>query len=214
MKKIKKEYYFIGVLLAVFILLTTFVLNGRIDILDAYVFNNVIKLKSEFITKFLYVITSMASTIGIIILLILMLIIFAKKKKLTSFKYVIGNVSLGVILMQVLKHIIKRPRPVWKWIKQGGFSYPSGHTISAVLLYGTLILLINKKYDGKYKKLFIFISILMIILTGISRIYFGVHYLTDVLASIVLGTIILLISNLLMNKEFDNNDKNKGNKTI
>ena len=48
----------------------------------------------------------------------------------------------------------------------------------------------------------------MIILTGISRVYFGVHYLTDVLASVILGSIILIISNIFMNKEF-NDDKNK-----
>lgn len=214
MKKIKKEYYFIGILLVCFILLTMFVLSGRADIVDAFAFNNIIKLKSDFITKFLYVITSMASTTGIIILMFLMLIIFVKKKKLTSFKYIIGNVSLGVILMQVLKHIIKRPRPVWKWIKQGGFSYPSGHTISAMLLYGTIILLISKNYHGKYKKILIALATLMIILTGISRIYFGAHYLTDVVASIILGSIILIFSNMLMNKEFSCNDKNKGNKTI
>ena len=54
--------------------------------------------------------------------------------------------------MKVLKHIIKRIRPSWKWIVQSGFSYPSGHTISAVLLYGTLILLVYKKVHGKYRK--------------------------------------------------------------
>ena len=48
----------------------------------------------------------------------------------------------------------------------------------------------------------------MIFLIAISRIYFGAHYLTDVLASIILGSAILIISNSLMNKEFKN-DKNR-----
>ena len=54
----------------------------------------------------------------------------------------------------------------------------------------------------------------MIILTGLSRIYFGAHYLTDVIASIILGTIILIISSMIMNKEYGSNDKNKDRKTI
>lgn len=213
MKKIKKEYYFITILLICFVSLTFFVVGGKTNSLDANVFNGVIKIENSFITKFLYIITNLASTIGIIVLIILTGIIFARKKALSDFKYVISNVCVGVFLMQVLKQIIKRARPSWKWIVQGGFSYPSGHTISSFALYGTLMLLVYKKVNGKYRKPLLIGFSLMIILTGFSRIYFGAHYLTDVLASIILGSMILLVSNVLMNKEFIN-DKNKDNKTI
>ncbi len=213
MKKINKEYFFIAVLFVCFILLTFFVVNGYMNSLDKFAFNNIIKIKNDVTTSILYVITQLASTKGIIILLFIIGILFLVRKYFSDFKYVIVNVSIGVILMQVLKNIIERSRPSWKWIVQGGFSYPSGHTISALLLYGTLILLVLKKVNGKYKKLLVALFSIMIVLTGISRIYFGAHYLTDVLASLILGTIILIITNMIMNKEFKN-DKNKGNKTI
>ena len=213
MKKIRKEYYFIAILLMLFILLTIFVINGKVDIIDEGFFNNVIKLKGNVITRFLYVITNLASTAGIFALLGITSVIFLKHKAFSDFKYVIANVSIGVVLMQVLKNIIKRVRPSWKWIVQGGFSYPSGHTISALLLYGTLMLLVYKKVHGKFRKPLLICFSLMIILTGLSRIYFGAHYLTDVVASLILGSIILIISNMFMNKEF-NNDKNKDRKTI
>lgn len=213
MKNIKKEYYFIAVLLVLFIILTIFVTMGKADIMDESVFNNVIKLENDRTTKILYIITDLASTIGVIILLIITAVIFLRKKIFSDFKYVISNVSVGVILMQILKNIFKRSRPSWKWIVQGGFSYPSGHTISALLLYGTLVLLVYKKVYSKARKPLIIFFSLMIILTGISRIYFGAHYLTDVLASLILGLIILLISNIFMNKEFES-DKNKDRKTI
>ncbi len=213
MKKLKKEYYFIAILLILFILLTVFVVNGKTDIIDESFFNNVIKIKGNVITKFLYVITQLASTAGIFALLGITSVIFLKHKAFSDFKYVIANVSIGVVLMQVLKNIIKRVRPSWKWIVQGGFSYPSGHTISALLLYGTLMLLVYKKVHGRARKLLIIGFSLMILLTGVSRIYFGAHYLTDVVASLILGSIILIISNMFMNKEF-NNDKNKDRKTI
>lgn len=213
MKKIRKEYYFIAILLMLFILLTIFVINGKVDIIDEGFFNNIIKLKGNGITKFLYVITNLASTAGIFALLGITSVIFLKHKAFSDFKYVIANVSIGVVLMQVLKNIIKRVRPSWKWIVQGGFSYPSGHTISALLLYGTLMLLVYKKVHGKARKPLLICFSLMIILTGLSRIYFGAHYLTDVVASLILGSIILIISNMFMDKEF-NNDKNKDRKTI
>lgn len=213
MKKIKKEYYFITLLLICFVFLTFFVVGGKTNSLDENTFNSIIKIENSFITKFLYIITNLASTIGIIVLVILTGVIFLRKKALSDFKYVISNVCVAVILMQVLKQIIKRVRPSWKWIVQGGFSYPSGHTISSFALYGTLMLLVYKKVNGKYRKPLLIGFSLMIILTGFSRIYFGVHYLTDVLASIILGSMILLVSNVLMNKEFIN-DKNKDNKTI
>ena len=208
MKKIKKEYYFISILLILFIILTIFVLNDKTLSLDNSAFNNLIKIKNEPLSKYLFIITNIGSTIGTVIVLIITCIIFLKRKIFSDFKYVFLNVSVGVILMQVIKSLIRRVRPSWKWIVQGGFSYPSGHTITAILFYGTLILLVNKKLKGKYKTILTVLLSLMIFLIAISRIYFGAHYLTDVLASIILGSIILIISNSLMDKEFKN-DKNR-----
>lgn len=208
MKKIKKEYIFISVLLILFFILTMFVVSGKTSILDEKFFGSIIGLENNILTKVLYVVTNIGSTLGVIIVLILLAVLFMRKKNLSDFKYVVSNVCVGVILMKILKHIVKRVRPSWKWIVQGGFSYPSGHTISAILLYGTLILLVNKKLNSKYKKYIIAFLSAMIFLISISRIYFGVHYLTDVIASLILGSIILIISNVFMNKEFVY-DKNK-----
>lgn len=212
-KTIKKEYYLITILLIVFIFLTILVATKKVDLIDEVFFNKIIKIENNYITSFLYVITNLASTIGVIALLGITALVFLKHKAFSDFKYVIANVSFGVVLMQVLKLIIKRARPSWKWIIQGGFSYPSGHTISAVLLYGTLMLLVYKKVHGRFRKPLLIGFSLMIILTGFSRIYFGAHYLSDVLGSIILGSVILIISNWFMNKEF-NNDKNKNRKAI
>lgn len=208
MKKIKKEYYLIAVLFICFGLLTLFVTSGKALVLDEVFYNGLIRIKNSYLTNILYVITNIGSTVGVISLLVIMFIIFYKKKAISDFKYVVVNVGVGALIMKILKHIIKRIRPSWKWIVQSGFSYPSGHTISAVLLYGTLILLVYKKVHGKYRKPLIICFSLMIFLISISRIYFGVHFLTDVIASIILGSIILIISSLFMDREFKN-DKNK-----
>lgn len=208
MKRIKKEYYLIAVLLILFGILTLFVINNLTNNLDTFLFNSIIKIKNNPLSKVLYAITMIGSELGVLSVLILTLIIFFRIKKLSYIKYVIINVGLGAILMESIKHIVKRIRPSWKWIVQGGFSYPSGHTISALLLYGTLILLVYKFMKGKKRNLLIIFFALMILFISVSRIYFGAHYFTDVLASIILGTIILIISNKFINEEI-NNDKNK-----
>lgn len=213
MNKLKKEYHFIAVLLICFVFLTIFVVLGRTNLIDEAFYNGVTNFENDTTTKVLYIITNLASTIGIIVLIVLTGIIFWKNKSISDFKYVVLNVGIGALVVQILKLVIKRSRPIWKWIVQDGFSYPSGHTITSFLFYGTLILLVYKKVNNKWKKPLIFMLLTMIILTGFSRIYFGAHYLTDVVASLILGSIILIISNMFMNKEY-NNDKNKDGKTI
>ena len=213
MKKIRKEYYFIAVLLILFFVLTLLVASNKTIKLDESVFNKLILIKNKPTTESLRVITHLASTIGIIVIGGIIGAVFLVRKKLSDFKYVVINVVLGAGSMYVIKHFIKRVRPSWKWIVQDGFSYPSGHTICAMLLYGTLILLVAKRIKGKKRNILIALLSLMIVLTGVSRIYFGAHYLTDVVASVILGSIILIVSNMFMNKEF-NIDKDKTKKAI
>lgn len=210
----KRKVVLIVILLVLFFILTGLVVTGKMDVLDKSLFELLIKLKCKPLTNILYVITEIGSTIGVIIVLITSLISFIKTKKLSDFKYVLMNTIIGVLLMKGIKEIVRRVRPSWKWIKEGGYSYPSGHTISAVLLYGTLLLIVSKNVQGKLKKpLIAFLSIMMILIP-ISRIYFGVHYLTDVLASVILGFIILIITSIIMDKEYYIRDKNKNRKTI
>ena len=208
MKKLKKEYYFISFLLMFLIILTILVIKGNIYGIDESFFNVVSSFKNDYLTKFLYVITTIASSIGVIVLLIITFIIFKKRQVLSDFKYVFINVFSGLLLMLIFKNTIRRTRPVWIWIKESGFSYPSGHTITAVMFYGTLMLLIYKNVRGFKRYILITLFSMMIFLVGISRIYFGVHYLTDVIASTILGSIVLIISSLFMKKE-KLNDKNK-----
>lgn len=210
----KRKVVLIVILLVLFFILTGLVVTGKMDVLDKSLFELLIKLKCKPLTNILYVITEIGSTIGVIIVLITSLISFIKTKKLSDFKYVLMNTIIGVLLMKGIKEIVRRVRPSWKWIKEGGYSYPSGHTISAVLLYGTLLLIVSKNVQGKLRKpLIAFLSIMMILIP-ISRIYFGVHYLTDVLASVILGFIILITTSIIMDKEYYIRDKNKNRKTI
>jgi undecaprenyl-diphosphatase len=94
----------------------------------------------------------------------------------------------------VLKHIFYRARPLGSLYLETDSSFPSGHTTAAMALYGFLLYTIWKHDKHCLKNPLIIFLIILIALIGISRLYLGVHYLSDVLAGYAIGFIWLLLS--------------------
>lgn len=88
-----------------------------------------------------------------------------------------------------LKLLFARPRPLPSLVFENSFSFPSAHATLAVAVYGFLIYLVLKKKVTTCcrKEALIFLGFILILLVGISRLYLGVHYVTDVLAGYVIG---------------------------
>lgn len=101
-----------------------------------------------------------------------------------------GSAALG----QILKALFARPRPqVFPWMTAaGGWSFPSGHTLNAVVLGGLIAWLVGRRLSGWRRGLLWVGAGLWAALVGLSRIYLGVHYPSDVLASMALGGVCLL----------------------
>ncbi len=206
--KDKKSIIIASILFGLFVVLAALVIFGVTMNIDTAVFNFLIGFKSKFLTGFMYFFTELGSTKLVILLVLIGIIISYFIKKLDWFKYTFLNVACSAVMMKVIKSIVRRPRPEWRWIKEDGFSFPSGHTICAVALYGSLILIIAKS-NLKYKTLIIAILGFVGAIIGISRIYFGVHYMTDVIGSLLLASGLLVITNAFMNVELKKSVKNK-----
>ena len=90
---------------------------------------------------------------------------------------------------QLLKRIVERPRPEgFRIVEELGYSFPSGHSMVSMAFYGLFIYFIYEKVKNKYIKwTSIILLTLLIVLIGISRIYLGVHYASDVLAGFLLS---------------------------
>jgi undecaprenyl-diphosphatase len=101
-----------------------------------------------------------------------------------------GSAALG----QVLKFLFARPRPhLFPWLTTaGGWSFPSGHTLTAMVLGGLLAWLMGRRLSGWGRVALWAGAGLWVVLVGLSRVYLGVHYPSDVLASLAVGGLCLL----------------------
>jgi len=198
----KTKYIILTLLVISFFLMLWSVLTHRIDAFDTAVYNLVTINKCDTVTSIYKVITFFGSTAFMVALAIFFLVIFYKNKKG-------GIIAVGLIIStiinNVIKPIVKRQRPIdLMMVEESTFSFPSGHTMAAVTMYGLLIYLVwQSKFDKKLKILFTILFGLLIVAIGLSRIYLGAHYASDVIASVIVSSIWLLIYiSFIKNKKF------------
>lgn len=154
---------------------------------------------SERMTNIVKILTSLGSALVVIILTIVLFIAIKNKRIAVS---IVINLIVITILNNLLKIIFLRPRPnVNNLILESGYSFPSGHSSTGMAFYGYLIYLIYKYVNNKKIKisLIIFLS-LVIVAIGLSRIYLGVHYASDVLGGFLLAIVYLIIFITITNK--------------
>ena len=180
------------ILLVLFTCIVLLVLTNNITWLDEPVYNYIISFESDTLTDIFKVFTFLGSTKFIIIFNILIFGYTIIRKK---YQYLIMlTCSLtSVIFNNIIKIIIERPRPnLLRLIAETGYSFPSGHAMISILFYGSIIYIFNK-YRLPFAKLITFILVLLIGGICLSRVYLGVHYVSDVLGGMCLATSLLLI---------------------
>ena len=156
-------------------------------------------LISNFATPIAKFITNFGGAIFLIALTIVLLVLIKNKKIGIS---IFSNLVIFTILNQLLKAILQRPRPTeYRIVEETGYSFPSGHSMVSMAFYGYLIYLIYKYVKNKYIK-WISIVLLSILVCsiGISRIYLGVHYTSDVLGGFLISMSYLVIYISAVNK--------------
>ena len=138
---------------------------------------------------------------AIFVILLTTILFFAIKDKKIGIS-IIANLGIVTILNQIIKFIMQRPRPTeFRIIEETGYSFPSGHSMVSLAFYGYLVYLIYKYINNKHLKrtLIIILSILICVI-GVSRIYLGVHYTSDVLGGFLISLAYLIIYIELVNK--------------
>lgn len=181
-----------ALLLIVFILIRNFlgdiVLNIDLSF-KSFINEHVVK---ESITPVFKILTHLGSAVFLIGSAVLTLL-FIKDKN--YFINVSLNLSIVYVLSVIFKNFIKRERPLDSLIPiPSDYSFPSGHTMCSVAFYGFLIYLVNKHVKNKILKVMLnVLFVLSIVLVAFSRLYLGVHYLSDVIIGALLGILSLLM---------------------
>ena len=177
-------------LFIVFLIWSILMLKGILNKIDS-AFYNKIKI-TNWKTNLWKLMTLLADAKLIAIFCILLLILIPNKRISLT---IIINMIIMWVLIGTLKRIFKRERPnINRLVNEKGYSYPSGHTMTATCFYGFLIfLIIISNIIIPLKTVLIILLSLIILLVGYTRIYLGVHYLSDVVGAILFGSSYLLL---------------------
>ncbi len=202
--KMKKyiKWIILAIILITLLLIMIFVKSGKIQTFDTTIYNIITYHTNPLLDNMFHAFTFFGSTIGIVLLCLLLLIIMKNKKMALT---TVGCVGISTIINFITKITFQRERPVVrKLVEETTYSFPSGHTMAAASLYGILIFfIIHSNIEKKKKVLFSTLLSMLILAVGISRIYLGAHFASDVLGGMLSSIAILIIfTNFFRNESF------------
>jgi undecaprenyl-diphosphatase len=138
--------------------------------------------------KFISLLASWPVVMGICLS---MAVYFVRKRSHFRLLALILTIPVGMFLTVLLKIAFHRSRPTWDdpILMIETFGFPSGHSMAATLLYGFLAAFgVRKAQAWRWRVLAVLAAGMLIVLIGFSRLYLGVHYLSDVLAGMAAGS--------------------------
>lgn len=176
----------------IFIILSILVLSKKDIAIDALVYNKISPLIKNNLTNNIKLLTYLGSGV-VVIGITVFVIIFFKNKKYGLFLSI--DLALITIIQIILKNIFTRSRPLdIGLIKEKGYGFPSGHSLTSMAFYGLIIYLIyNSKLKRQEKIIYITLFSIFILIVGLSRIYLGVHFFTDVVGGFTFSICFLII---------------------
>lgn len=190
----KKRWIVVLAALLLFILILVCLLVGRPMYIDQAIPNFIAGLRTEWLTAIMDKITILGEKYFIVALVLVIACIYYFKKNKYNAIMMCVNLFNIVVLNKGIKYVVRRERPINMLIEEDGFSFPSGHTMLSIGVYGLLIYFIYKSnIKSSVKKLLITILTLIILIVGLSRLYLGVHYPTDVIGGYLITLAYLIV---------------------
>ncbi|MBR1376470.1 MAG: phosphatase PAP2 family protein [Bacilli bacterium] len=203
----KKKWILCGILITLFLIILISVLMGRELFIDNAIINFIRSFRNptEGNIKLIKTITLLGDKyfVAALVVVIATILYFLNQKK-DGYMMVLNLVNIA-ILNKGIKYIVRRPRPLDMLIEKDGFSFPSGHSMLSIGVYGFIIFLIWKSnLNKKYKILYTILISLLILIVGYTRLYLGVHYPSDVIGGYLLTSAYLIIFISYINKKVYN----------
>jgi undecaprenyl-diphosphatase len=189
---------FIVGLAAAFVILSVLIHTPQLLILDRRVTGAIQSLRTPWLDQLAVGFTFLGNTWTLIAVGIVSLGVFTAFSKRRTGLFCAGML-LALPLNVLIKEMVERPRPTADWadiiIPAIGLSYPSGHAMSAVAFYGFLALMSWIHIQRRSVRTWFSITFgVVAALIGLSRVYLGAHWLSDILGGSTAGLILLLIA--------------------
>lgn len=154
-----------------------------------------LSIRSDKLTAFFKAVTILGSweIVGVISIIVGIIFLWRKNNRAAIVLWL--TLFLNESIVYLLKNTVDRLRPLNALIVETDYSFPSGHSAIAVAFYGFLTFILLQKCKNRGQKIVIVtLAILLIFLIGISRLYLGVHYATDIIGGYVVGGSVLIIA--------------------
>ena len=188
--KNKKWVLFNTILLIVFLYLGFLVRNSSEGILfDIRVLDFIHNSSNPILLAIMRLISFIGSETILFPAMVIVIIYTFVKKRYFIAKILLANTLANWVFNYILKWIFQRTRPFdYALVTQGGLSYPSGHSMVTMSMYLAIAYLLSRNIHDGLKKINIYIiASAFIILMGISRMYLGVHWPTDIIGGYIMG---------------------------
>ncbi|WP_028392361.1 phosphatase PAP2 family protein [Bacillus cihuensis] len=170
--------------LMAFSLMAILISGKRIVQFDQKVISFVQGFETSLVTSIMKFFTFIGSMPVVLVIVLIALIILDKVLKHRTELVLFVVVIIGTpVLNQLLKFVFQRSRPdIHRLIEVGGYSFPSGHAMNAFAVYGIISFLLWRHIPTFLgRTTLIIISGIFIFMIGISRVYLGVHYPSDII---------------------------------
>lgn len=166
-----------------------------IQLLDTRVLVWLFVHRVAWLTHVMLVATSLAATFEVILISLAVVILLRLRRHHAALAGFLCMVTGSNIALFLIKRGVERMRPPLfvQAYEETGYSFPSGHTMNAVVIYGFLAYMAWHMAPQKWHTPLAVLCALIAFAVGCSRLYLGVHYLSDVVGGVALGGVFLLI---------------------
>lgn len=210
MKKVYKQLIALAILFVLFITWTLLVVFDVVDAMDEAIVEGIVSFRGEKGGFWYWLVrsTTELAYIFVVIPAALIVVIFYK----ANTRSLALPVSMGVMFVanKLAKVLVHRERPLadYHWMHESSYSYPSGHTTSAVVFYGMLAYLVYRSNLKKSVKItLITVLSLTILWIGFTRMVLSVHFFSDIIGGLIFGSfvniLVIMLAEMAENKGFE-----------
>lgn len=192
-------------ILGIFILISTIIFIKIVDdvfsgksgnqeslVNDQLILKKIFELKQNSLTQIMTDITALGSVSVIMLIICVIVILLITHKDWSGLTYILIVASGSLIIPVLLKNYFNRERPdvLQHLAIVNNSSFPSGHSFGATVAYLSFAFLLSREIKQiKLEVLYYFLAAVIILFVGVSRMYLGVHFPTDVVGGICAGMI-------------------------